>query len=269
MHPFQAGEKTYERSIAIDASTIDGITVTVAVSVDRDSELEILDSIYSAAEDYSFYPFRDKSNDLIHSEHSGFFESVIDKNSNRLNATTHLGSDGSDSERVEAVQSAILVSELGLTNALIILDGDENKAERFGRAIAGIRKTCPPLVTCVQSELYYPASLLADLCASHVAATIKHPRHCSEVTPCAPVTKEEFNEYWGRAYNSMVNISKPISTEQIEQRRAETVSDRISCWFKGHMGGGDPIEFDTSIQPVVQHVRNQGYEDLAYWLSTV
>lgn len=269
MRPFRTGETTYEQSIAIDASTIGEITITVAVSADRDDELDILDSIYSAAEGYPFFPFRDKSHDLRYEESVGLFEAVIDANSNRLKATTHLGRDGSNSERVEAVQSAVLVKEFGDEDSLIILDGDEEKAERFGRAISGISDSCPPIATCIQSELYYPTSLLADLCASHLAYEIDHPRHCSEVTPIAPITKEEYNHLWGPAYNELINSSNVIYTEPIEQRRAETVPTRMNCWFEGRMGGGEPIRFDSSVQPIVRYAQRQGYKELATRLSKV
>lgn len=269
MRPFRAGEAAYERSIAIDASTIGDITITVAVSADRTDELAILDSIYAAAEGYPFFPFRDKSHDLVYEDSVGFFETVVQDNSQYLNATAHLGRDGSDPERIEAVQSAVLAEQVGVGDSLVILDGNEDKAERFGRAITGISGRLPPMATCIQSELYYPTSLLADLCASHLAYQIDHPRHCSEVTPTAPVTKEEFNHLWGSAYNEMVNSSSPVYTEPIEQRRAETVPTRMSCWFEGVMGGGEPVQFETSVRPIVQYARREGYEELATRLSEV
>ncbi|KOX91303.1 hypothetical protein AMS69_19455 [Haloarcula rubripromontorii] len=269
MRPFRAGEAAYERSIAIDASTIGDITITVAVSAERTDELAILDSIYAAAEGYPFFPFRDKSHDLTYEDSVEFFETVVRKNSQYLKATAHLGQDGSDSERVEAVQSAVLAEQLGVEDSLVILDGNEDKADRFGRAITGISGSCPPMATCIQSELYYPTSLLADLCASHLAYQIDHPRHCSEVTPTAPVTKEEFNNLWGPAYNEIVNSSTPVSTEPIEQRRAETVPTRMNCWFKGLMGGGEPVQFESSVRPIVQYARREGYEELATRLSEV
>ncbi|WP_224338224.1 hypothetical protein [Haloprofundus halobius] len=269
MRPFRAGDAAYERSIAIDASTIGDITITVAVSADRAEELAILDSIYAAAEGYSFFPFRDKSHDLTYENSVGFFETVIQDNSQYLKATTHLGQDGSDSERIEAVQSAVLAEQVGFEDTLVILDGNEDKAERFGRAITGISGGCPPIATCIQSELYYPTSLLADLCASHLAYEIDHPRHCSEVTPSAPVTKEEFNHLWGPAYNEIVNSSTPVYTEPIEQRRAETVPTRMGCWFEGVMGGGEPVQFESSVRPIAQYARRKGYEELATQLSEV
>lgn len=62
-------------------------------------------------------------------------------------ATTHLGNDGSNPERVEAVQSAVLTEQIGAENFLIILDGSEDKARRFGRAISGIMNDVPPIAT--------------------------------------------------------------------------------------------------------------------------
>lgn len=269
MRPFRAGESVYDRSIAIDASTIGGITVTVAVSATRTDELAILDTIYAAADGYDFFPFRDKSHDLTYSESIDFFEAVIDANTDRIAATVHLGDDGSDPERIEAVQSAVLVTEIDSPNSLVILDGNEDKAERFGRAIDGITAEIPPIATCVQSELYYPASLLADLCARHLAYQIDHPRHCGEITPSTPITKERFNHYWGKCYNAMINSSDSIPIAQIEQHRAETVPARMNCWFNGHMGGGDPVPFESSIQPIVQCARDNGYEELAARLSEI
>jgi len=269
VRPFCAGEATYERSIAIDASTIGDSTITVAVSADRTDELAILDSIYAAAEGYPFFPFRDKSQDLAYEDSVEFFETVVQDNSQYLKATAHLGRDGSDPERIEAVQSAVLTEQVEVEDSLVILDGDEDKANRFGRAITGISGQYPPIATCIQSELYYPTSLLADLCASHLAHQIDHPRHCSEVTPTAPVTKEEFNALWGSAYNEVVNSSAPVYTEPIEQRRAETVPTRMNCWFEGVMGGGEPVQFESSVRPIVQYLRQNSYEELATRLSAV
>lgn len=269
MRPFRTGEATYDQSIAIDASTIDGITVTAAVWAERPDELDILESIYSAAEGFPFFPFRDKSHDLEYEESTRLFEDVIETNRHRLQATAHLGRDGSDPERVEAVQSAILAYGLGFDDALVILDGNIDKAERFGSAIGGLSDNQPPIATCIQAELYYPTSLLADLCASHLAYQIDHPRHCSGVTPSAPITKEEFNDYWGPAYNAMIASQDSVPTVSIEQRRAETVRSRVNCWFQGQMGGGDPVQFDRSVQPIVQHARREGYEELASQLSEV
>lgn len=269
MRSFRAGDTVYDRSIAIDASTIGGVTVTVAVSATRTDELAILDTIYASADGYDFFPFRDKSHDIPHDESVEFFETVIDSNSERVAATVHLGDDGSNPERIEAVQSAILVSEIDSSGSLVILDGNEDKAERFGRAIDGVVSERPPIATCVQSELYYPTALLADLCASHLAYQIDQPQHCTAVNPPTPITKERFNHCWGKCYNAMINSSDSIRIEPIEQRRAETVRKRMNCWFNGYMGGGDPSPFESSVQPIVRYARDLGYNELAARLSEI
>ncbi|QCC57310.1 hypothetical protein NP511_22715 (plasmid) [Natrinema thermotolerans] len=269
MRPFRAEESAYNRSVAIDASTIDGITVTVAVHADRTDELDILDSIYSAAEEYPFYPFRNKSHDLDYRSSKDFFEEVIHVNADRLLSTVHLGEDGSDQERVEAVQSATLVEQLSPSDSLVILDGDEQKAKRFGRAIDGISDEVPPVATCIQSELYYPSALLADLCATRLAYEIDHSGHSSEVIPETPVTKVDLEHYWGPAYNSMVTSSETVQVEPIQQHRAETVSTRVNCWFEGYMGGGEPFPTDRSVNAVVRYAEQQGYDELAAQLSGI
>lgn len=269
MRPFRAQGSIYEQSIAIDASTIDGITVTVAVEAQREDELDILNGIYTASDGYDFYPFRNKSHDLEYQESIDLFDTVIDANGAYLTATAHLGNDGSNPERVEAVQSAVLAHQLASSDKLVILDGDEDKADRFGSAIAGIADEIPPVTTCIKSELYYPTSLLADLCASHLAYTIDHPRHCSNVVPEAPETKTEYADYWGQAYSSMVTQRHPVEIEPITQRNAQTVPRRIDCWFNGYMGGGKPHGEGRSVKPIVEYTRQKGYDELARRLSEV
>lgn len=269
MQPFETAESEYQQSIAADTSVTNGISVTTVVRADRNEELEILDSIYSAAEGLSFYPFRDKSHDLHYSDSVPFFEEVVEQNLSRLNTVVHLGQDGSDQERVEAVQTAILVRQLEPQDELVILDGATDKADRFGRAYDGISTTIPPLTTCIESEIYYPSSLLADIASSHLAAQIDHPRHTTEVTPKTPIAKEEFNAKWGKAYDSMVTGSTEISLASIPHRRAETVRTRMHCWFNGCMGGGEPYPTDKSVRQIVNYAERQGYDELAAKLSEV
>ena len=269
MHPFETEESEYHQSIAADTSKTGGISVTTVVRADRNEELEILDSIYSAAEGYSFYPFRDKSHDLHYADSVPFFEEVVEQNLDRLNTAVHLGQDGSDQERVEAVQTAILVNRLGPEDELVILDGSTDKADRFGKAYDGISTTIPPLTTCIESEFYYPSSLLADITSSHLAAQIDHPRHTTEVIPKTPISKEEFNAKWGKAYHSLVTRSVDVPLASIPHRRAEKVRTRMHCWFNGCMGGGEPYPTDKSVRQIVNYAERQGYDELAAKLSEV
>lgn len=273
MHSFHTGASSFDQSIAIDASTVGGITVTVAVRASRTEELEVLDSIYSAAEGYDFYPFRDKSHDLEYRASHEFFEAIIEDNRHRLHPTVHLGEDGSDPERVEAVQSAVLVSRLGFGDSLVILDGDTDKAERFGRAVRGLEDSRPAIATCIQSELYYPTALLADICANHFANQINDAHHSWDLTPTTPVTKErpknDLTICGGSAYHAMINSSDSVSTVPIEQRHAETVRGRMQCWYHGYMGGGESFQFGQSVRAIVLEAQRQGYDELADRLSDV
>lgn len=269
MRPFRTDESEYNQSIAVDASSVGDITVTVAVHASRGEELDILDSIYTSTEGHSFYPFRHKSQKLDFDEDYEILSTIVHDNIGRISSTVHLGNDGSDQESIEAVQSAVLVKELEPSDTLVILDGDENKAKRFGRAFLGIRDAVPPVATCIQSELYYPSALLADLCASKLANEIDSNSDCSDVSPETPITKKALSEYWGPAYHSMVNSSESVQIEPIKQRRSERVSTRMHCWFNGYMGGGEPIQTDKSVAPISNYVRRMGYENLSKQFSKV
>lgn len=266
VRPFSAGETTYERSIAVDASTIGGTMVTVAVSASRSDELDILQSIYRAAEGFPFHPFRDKSHDLDRPALAEIHEEVVSANRDRISTIAHLtGNPNFDQESVEGAQSAVLVNELDPTDALVVLDGNEQKATTFGHSIRGIADEYPPIATCVQSEIYYPASLLADLCASHLAYEINDNGDGYGVDPTTPLSHPDY----GAAYNSRRTSTGEVPTVPIEQRQAGKVRQRVNCWFEGTMGGGNPDEFGRSLSPVVNHVRREGYEELARWLSEI
>lgn len=267
MRPFSAGETAYERSIALDGSTVGDITVTVAVSTSRSDELDVLESIYRATEDLPFFPFRDKSRNLDRTDHSSVSEELIAVNHDRLSAIAHVADDGSDQQRIEAVQSAVLVGDLDLDETLVILDGDRPKAKRFGHAIGGISESRPPTVTCIKSEFYYPTCLLADLCANYLAYEIEGPTDCNDVA--LPVHVDKRHQNWGSAYAEMVNATGSVQIEPIERRQADTVPQRVNCWFNGTMGGGDPVQFGGSVQPIANHAENEGYGELARWLSEI
>ena len=74
---------------------------------------------------------------------------ILGYNGPYLKATDHLGRDGSDPEHIEAAQSAVLAEQVGVEDSLVILDGNKDKAERFGRAIAEISGRCPPMAICI------------------------------------------------------------------------------------------------------------------------
>lgn len=270
MRDFTTDEVSFSRSIALDASTVGSITVTVAVPATRDEEWEVLDSLYSTSEQVDFKPFLDKANDLQYDANVEFFESTSRNAPVEILATTHFGRDGSDPQRVEAVQSALLVSELAEQDGLVLVDGGRSKAAAFTRAIEGIVSTVPATTHCVRAEQYFPTALLADLCASYLAHTITHPRDCSAVTPVAPESKREYEDRWGKAYSALYENRTSYERTAVSTRRGRSVSERIRCWYDGHVatGAGEPPMTD-SLAPIVRYAEKNGFPRLAEQFSEI
>lgn len=270
MKDFTTDEATFTRSIALDASTVGSVTVTVAVPATRDEEWEVLDTIYSKSTQMDFKPFLDKANDLQYDANVGFFESITHNAPIEPLATTHFGRDGSDPERVEAVQSAILVSELAEVDTLVLVDGGRSKAAAFTRAIAGITSTVPSTTHCVRAEQYFPTALLADIYASHLAHTITCSQDCSMVTPVAPESKNEYDDQWGKAYSALYENQTAYKRTPVSTRCGRTVSERIRCWFDGHVAAGasEPPMTD-SLVPIVRFAKKNGFQRLADQFSEI
>lgn len=268
MRDFTTDDVTFSRSIALDASTVGPITVTVAVPATRDEEWEVLDSIYSMSEPIDFRPFLDKANDLQYDATLGFFESVSRNAPTEVLATTHFGRDGSDPERVEAVQSALLVSEVADPETLVLVDGGRSKAIAFSKAISGIVRPVPATTHCIRAEQYYPTALLADLCASYLAHSISRPEDCSTVTPAAPESKLEYDDKWGKAYSALYENETSYERTAVSTSYGRSVSERVRCWYDGHVatGDGEPPMTD-SLVPIVRFAKKNGYQQLAEQFS--
>lgn len=270
MNIFRAGESTFSRSIALDASTVGSVTVTVAVPATRDEEWTVLDSIYDASEDIDFRPFLHKSNDLQYDANTEFFESLSRNAPVPVYATTHLGGDGSNPERVEAVQSALLVSELAYSDTLVLVDGGEQKASAFASAISGIVSEVPPTTHCIRAEQYFPTALLADICASHLAHQITSVRDCVSVTPTAPEVKSEYDGKWGKAYSSLFDSQLSYDRASVPAKRGRSVRERIRCWYEGYVAvGNGEYPVTDSLTPVVHLAEKRGFKRLADRLSEI
>lgn len=264
MNDFAAGDTTFTRSIALDASTVGSVTVTVAVSATRAEEWEVLDSIYDAAEGIGFRPFLHKANDLQYDANVEFFESLCHDVPVEVLATTHLGRDGSDPERVEAVQSALLVSEIATPETVVLVDGGEAKASAFTRAISGVVHEPPPTTHCIRAEQYFPTSLLADICASHLAHRITSPQDCTTVTPSAPEAKSRYDGAWGKAYSSLFETTANYQRTPVQTKRGRSVRERVRCWYDGTVAVGDgEYPMTDSLTPVVNVAKERGFERLA------
>lgn len=270
MREFDTGDKAFSRSIALDASTVGQVTVTVAVPATRKQEWRILETIYSNAGKAEFRPFLDKANDLRYDQNTEFFEAITREAPRRVLATAHLGQDGSDPARIEAVQSAILISELIEPESLVLVDGNAEKATKFAKAISGISSAIPPTTHCLRAEQYYPTALLADICASHLAHTITHPRDCLSVTPIAPQSKREYDSKWGKAYSALYNAQADYERTQIVQKRGRSVKERICCWYDGRVSVGDG-EYPSidSLNRIVNFAEQNGFQQVADQLSEI
>lgn len=270
MRDFTTGDVSFSYSIALDASTVGSVTVTVAVPATRDEEWEVLDSIYSTAKHIDFKPFLDKANDLQYDANVGFIESMSRNAPTEVLATTHFGRDGSDPERVEAVQSALLVSELAESDALVLVDGGRSKATAFTRAMTGVTSTVPATTHCIRAELYFPTALLADICASYLAHTITRPSDCATVTPVAPESKREYDDKWGKAYSALYENEVAYDRTAVPTRRGRSVSERIRCWYDGRVAtvDGEPPMTD-SLAPIVQFAKKNGFQRLAEQFSEI
>lgn len=94
-------------STVMDASTVNDVTVTVAVRATRAEEVEILESIYEFGRDIGFKPFYDKANDFEGGEFRTFARSLLRNDAGRLAAFRHdHGTGNVYSQQAEAVHSA-------------------------------------------------------------------------------------------------------------------------------------------------------------------
>ncbi|WP_128477695.1 hypothetical protein [Halorussus pelagicus] len=269
MNQFDAGDTNLSRSIALDASTVDSVTVTVAVPATRTEEWAVLDSLYTTSK-ASFRPFLDKASDLQYDSNIDFFDTVRRDAPVSVLTTTHLGKDGSNPERVEAVQSALLVSELTNSETLVLVDGGKTKAEAFVKAIDGIVSEIPPTTHCIRAEQYFPTALLADILASHLAHQITDSSDCTAVTPPSPESKREYADEWGKAYSSLFQSQARYERTPVPTKRGRTVRERIRCWYEGYVAvGNGEYPMTDSLTPVVHSAEKRGFSRLADQLSQI
>ncbi|MFC6993181.1 hypothetical protein ACFQH3_19265 [Haladaptatus sp. GCM10025707] len=265
---FKTNSASFASSIALDASTVGGTTVTVAVHSTREQEPEILSSIYEHGADIGFKPFYDKANNYEHTELQGFCENLIHANRAHLEAFAHSRARDKNTnlQQVEAVHSAIHVNDLlvlGLT-PLVIIDGNEQKAKPFLEALSGLTDDHPTTAHGQKSEFYYPNALLADLTANYLAHTLE--QQYDYMNPVFPVVhaKQARSDEWGQAFNGMYQNSVEYTPAQLPGHRGDSVRQRICCWYKGAVfadqGSQPPIS--DSLNPVVRTLERDGFDNL-------
>jgi len=258
----------------MDASTVGKTTVTVAVYASREQEPAILEALYEHGSELGFKPFYEKANNFDHERQREFCERVIESQESHLTAFAHnKEQDGnSNTQQIEAVHSAIHVDDLlsSDTNPLVIVDGNEQQATPFIRALSGLRTDSPMITHCLQSEYYYPTALLADLTANYLAHSIENNRYdYSNPVLQAPRAKDACGDKWGQAFSSMYQDSINYSPPELQRMRGESVRERIRCWYEGAVAldGGTERPMSDSLNPVVQALRREGFEELANVLA--
>ena len=271
--PFETGVDTYTASITMDASTVGDTTVTVAVHAPREREPDVLTTIYEHGDAIGFKPFYDKANDYEYPVRREFTEAVLRDASARLVAFAHRYSrDGNqDTQQIEAVHSAIHVHDLleEVTELpVVIVDGNEQQAEPFVKALSGLRDDSVPVAHCLQSEFYYPTALLADLASNYLAHRIEE---LATMTPGedlvvpAPRAKQVRSDDWGVAINATYEQTVNYSPLSLPGLRGDTVRERINCWYQGAVATDVGVDrpMSDSLNRVIGTLRRQGYDELA------
>lgn len=273
MQNFVVDDEARTQSIGFDATDRGNLVVTVGVLVNRTQEAILLDDLYQELSDDGYLPFRTKSRDLDLPPEK--IQDVLLRCRGKVGICIH--QDDVTLPYAEAVHSAILLDELTVTtnDTVSIVDGDSSRADLLYHAASGMGVIPPAVVNCTQSELYYPHLLLADLVAGAVADRIaSKPDATNGVSPEGSVatvkdtTENSQKGYWGRGYSAAARGDGDVPQPTSEQRYADSLRERISCWFQGLFGHRDshPPTSD-GVTPVVGRLEAMDCEDVATWID--
>ncbi|WP_135854752.1 hypothetical protein [Halorussus salinus] len=273
MQDFVVDGESRAWSIGFDATKRDGVLVTVGVLVNRTQEARLLERLYVALSDDGYRPFRTKSRDLSLPPRK--LRGVLLRCAGKVGICVHR--DYVTLSYAEATHSAILLDELGVptTDAVVIMDGDESRADLLYHAASGIEVVPPPVVNCARAELYYPHLLLADFVAGAVAGQIRSDSTVvSGVSPGGSVvsvkdtTGSSHAGRWDRGYAAAARSEGETPRPAFEQRYADSLRERVSCWFRGQFGNRDSLPpTSDGIAPVVGRLEAVDCEAVATWLS--
>lgn len=280
MRPFRTDGGTFESSIALATSDSGQTTVTTAVRTTRDAEPAVLDSLYRLGYDYPFEPFATTSVD--YQAHREFCERVVRANRVRIAAVSHSGTyEGEQAraargsrirnvEQIKVVQAAMVLDDVLArpAEALVLVNGNEARAEGVAEALAALRDERVAVAPCVQSRRYYPAALLASVAASHLAHRIEHGDRGDEwlrVGPDAASRPE-----WGRIFAYRNGDPDPVELHHLPNVGADPPRGRVACWFRG--GGVRDLETASDPDPAffeeaVAHLEERGYGQVAKVLA--
>jgi hypothetical protein len=88
------------------------------------------------------------------------------------------------------------------------------------------------------------------------------------VTPPAPEVKSEYGAKWGKAYSALFEGQTEYERTPVGTKRGRSVSERIRCWYEGHVATGDRgYPLTDSLTPVVRFAAKNGFQRLAEQFS--
>lgn len=270
MQKMRVGDDRYDRSIAFDASSGAGgdrgsrTTVTIGVEATREQEAELLD-ICCELQTPQYRPFATKSSDLELATVP--LDRIVERFSGRIAVGVHHGPPR-ELSNVEAVHSALLYDTLRPfeSEVVTLCDGEKRRVELLGCALQALGVESTPAVACQRSEFYYPHSYLADLLAGVIRATLDDSESPPEdAFREVPVTsRDESKGRFSMAYNAVAGGRYQWQKSSYDERRAETTSERVECWFDGRFGTSTGERPDTdSVRPVTGWLESEGYDSAA------
>jgi len=273
LSPFHTESNDYATSILMDASTVGETTVTVAVHVPREREPEILNAIYEHGSALGFKPFYHKANDFEYSERQTFTETLIEEFHPHLAAFAHHQryDSSENTQQIEAIHSAIHVDDrltVASERPLVIVDGNEQQARPFVRALSGLREDLPEVAHCLRSEYYYPPALLADLTSNYLAHRIDndHPSTATDdLALDVPRANHSRGDEWGQAVSTLYQDNITYVPAALPPLRGTSVRENVLCWYQGAVepNAGVDAPMSDSLTPVVNALQRAGYEGLA------
>lgn len=270
---FQAGSDRYTTSIVMDASTVGETTVTVAVHAPREREIAILNRIYEYGTDLEFKPFYHKAHDFEYTDRQEFTEALIEEFHPHLAAFAHhqRRDSNEDTQQVEALHSAIHVHDRLMASdepPIVIVDGNEQQARPFVRALSGLRDELPDVAHCQQSESYYPTALLADLVSNYLAHRLDDGDPSAAVDDLvldAPRAKSHRGAEWGQSVSALYQDRVEYEPAPLPLLRGDSVRERVNCWYQGAVAQDSGVDrpFSESLTAVINALERDGYEELA------
>lgn len=256
-----------ESSIAIDSSTHEDTTVTIAVELtDRDEEFELLDYLSAAARQESvsdFKLFSNKARNIGIEGNEGFFERIIEGRREELLGYHHVQKSNETQHEIEAVHTALLIDDIlnSYEDRVVIIDGGKQKAKPVINALHGVRDTIPSVTHCFRSETYYPQSLFADLVASYISHSINIGKYdYSDPLLQAPHAQRR-EDRWGEAFSAMKRNSEEYRMLDLAELRGNSPSQRVHCWYRGGMArkNSDSLRSDA-ITPIIRQADKNGFD---------